>query len=57
MDKNFPKNVNFRRDQQPRPFPPKNVSDQNIKSKLSFHAFILKKFSKFLNLPSIFPQS
>ena len=28
----------------PRQFPPINASDQNIKSKLSFHGFILEIF-------------
>ena len=35
----------------PRLFLPKNFSDQNIKSELSFRAFILENFSKYLNLP------
>ena len=49
IDKNFPKNVNFRRGLRPRLFPPKSGFEQNIKSKLSFHAYILENFSKFLN--------
>ena len=56
MDKNFPKKCRFSPLENATAIYPKNVYDKNIKSKLSFYVFILENLSKFLNLPSFFPD-